>query len=268
MVVVSGGQLHFHKWGAGERLLIAIHGFEGDGAWFAPLGALLPSNTCLYAPDLPWHGRTQWHKASFSTSDFVEMVDALRTHAGIADYTAIGFSLGARLWMGSLSALAPGRMRKLVLLAPDGLASRWDKGFSLLYAAVGAIPAGALAPAAQAPVPARCPLAVLGSFARLRTPLSGTQPRIPGQGPSLAEHLGPGRPVRVGLSPLGRGSANPTGSGSRWVERPPPPYKKDTARVRKGGYPLLGIRPGRACAALTAYPVGWPTVGIKAKFFM
>jgi pimeloyl-ACP methyl ester carboxylesterase len=137
MVVVSGGQLHFHKWGAGERLLIALHGFEGDGAWFAPLGALLPSNTCLYAPDLPWHGRTQWHKASFSTSDFVEMVDALRTHAGIADYTAIGFSLGARLWMGSLSALAPGRMRKLVLLAPDGLASRWDKGFSLLYAAVG-----------------------------------------------------------------------------------------------------------------------------------
>ena len=129
--------MHFHKWGAGERLLIAVHGFEGDSAWFAPLGALLPPNTCLYAPDLPWHGQTQWHKASFSPADFVEIVDALCTHAGIADYTAIGFSLGARLWMGSLSAPLPGRMQKLVLLAPDGLASRWDKGFSPLYAAVG-----------------------------------------------------------------------------------------------------------------------------------
>jgi pimeloyl-ACP methyl ester carboxylesterase len=137
IVALSGGQLHFHKWGAGKRLLLAVHGFEGSGAWFAPLSSLLPADTCLYAPDLPWHGQTQWRKASFLPSDFLEMVDALCAHAGVADYTAIGFSLGGRLWMGSLPALAPGRMQKLVLLAPDGLASRWDKGFSLLYAAVG-----------------------------------------------------------------------------------------------------------------------------------
>ncbi|MFM8363282.1 MAG: alpha/beta fold hydrolase [Haliscomenobacter sp.] len=133
-VVLSGGHLHFCKWGVGRRLLIAVHGFEGNGALFAPIGTRLPADTCLYAPDLPWHGQTQWHKASFSPSDFIEMVDALCTHAGVAAYTALGFSLGGRLWIGSLPGLEPSRLQKLVLLAPDGLASRWERVFSMLYA--------------------------------------------------------------------------------------------------------------------------------------
>ncbi len=132
-VVLSGGQLHFYKWGAGGRLLIAVHGFEGNGAWFAPIGSRLPTDTCLYAPDLPWHGQTQWHKASFSPSDFIEMVDVLCAHAGVADYTALGFSLGGRLWIGCLTSLEPARLQKLVLLAPDGLASRWERVFSMLH---------------------------------------------------------------------------------------------------------------------------------------
>ncbi len=101
----SGGRIFWRQWGNGERLLICLHGFGDTGECFVSLAAALPERFALIAPDMPWHGRTEWEKPSFDAWDVLEIIQAVRRLHGATRCSLLGHSWGARLGLKSLPLL-------------------------------------------------------------------------------------------------------------------------------------------------------------------
>ncbi len=124
-IELPSGKIFFRKWGEGKQLFIGLHGFETDSRCFEPLAAYLRPGQCLIAPDLPWHGQTQWNNAVFSPAHLKTLTDQVLAHENASRFAAIGYSLGARLWL-SAAPLFLSQWTGLILLAPEGLTSRWQ----------------------------------------------------------------------------------------------------------------------------------------------
>lgn len=119
--------LAYHRWGQGSRLAICLHGYGESGAHYAFLSkepAL--AHYSIFAIDLPWHGHTVWNEGlEFSGTELREILTQIiqkegLTHAAQQGIDLIGFSLGGRLALSMLTQLTI-PVRKLILLAPDGL---------------------------------------------------------------------------------------------------------------------------------------------------
>ena len=101
---------HLYNEGQGPRLL-ALHGFTGSGADFAPLALALVQE--MVAPDLPGHGRSD----APSDAAPYELEPVLQ---GLADWVGedpilLGYSMGGRLAL-HLTLAHPDRIRALVLV--------------------------------------------------------------------------------------------------------------------------------------------------------
>ncbi|MBN8684093.1 MAG: alpha/beta hydrolase [Chitinophagales bacterium] len=115
--------LYTRRWGNGPHLLLAFHGFADTGAMYAPLEKIIGDQYTILAPDLPFHGQTQWPKADFNQEDLLEWINAVCTTEGKTRFSLMGYSFGARLAL----ALAPRleqQLEKLYLLAPEGLGTQ------------------------------------------------------------------------------------------------------------------------------------------------
>ena len=121
---LSSGKIHYHRFGQGKKILLALHGFAGRGRIFKSLEISLKDQITLYAPDLPFHGNTQWSREFYTQKDLVELVDAILILEGKSTLQILGYSLGGRLIMSALSALCL-KLEKVYLVAPDGLGTRW-----------------------------------------------------------------------------------------------------------------------------------------------
>lgn len=117
---LSVGQVHAWKFGQGEQLLIALHGFSDRGRMFEVMAKSLSGRFSLIALDLPFHGQTQWHKSDFSKQDLLEIMSRVLEKEGKTRFSLLGFSFGARLAQGMLPELAS-QVDHLYLLSPDGI---------------------------------------------------------------------------------------------------------------------------------------------------
>ncbi|MBV6427225.1 MAG: 2-succinyl-6-hydroxy-2,4-cyclohexadiene-1-carboxylate synthase [Haliscomenobacter sp.] len=124
-IELPSGKVFYRKWGEGKQLLIGLHGFETDSRCFQSLSDHLPPHQRLVVPDLPWHGQTQWQDPVFSPAHLKVLTEGILAQEGASRFAAIGYSLGARLWL-SAAPLFASQWTGLILLAPEGLASRWQ----------------------------------------------------------------------------------------------------------------------------------------------
>ena len=111
------------RWGNGERVVIAIHGYSRTAETFSPLGQNLPPDVTLYAVDLPFHGPERWQGESFTPNDLMEAVHQILDREQTDNYYLIGFSLGARVCWNLIQRVRVLPVR-LLALAPDGLNTR------------------------------------------------------------------------------------------------------------------------------------------------
>ncbi len=114
------GKVHCYQLGSGPRLVIALHGFAHSGASFQTMG--LGDGYTVYAPDLPFHGLTEWHADAFDQQDFKELVEAILALNPGQPFYWLGYSLGGRLVLSEWKGFAP-QLAGLILIAPDGLGS-------------------------------------------------------------------------------------------------------------------------------------------------
>ncbi len=119
----KNSKIHFVKFGSGEKLLIALHGY-GDHAWiFSALESALENNYTVCAIDLPYHGQTQWEKGSFSKKDFVEIFRIIAKKEQKKSFELMGYSFGGRIVLASLFEIAE-QLDKIYLIAPDGIQTK------------------------------------------------------------------------------------------------------------------------------------------------
>ncbi|MBS1664236.1 MAG: alpha/beta hydrolase [Bacteroidetes bacterium] len=116
--------IHYTCYGTGSRILLGFHGYGESAQSFALLEeALNCSGYTLIAIDMPFHGQTKWKEALFfKPRDLLVLVEELVRRHGSRDepWTLLGYSMGGRVAL-QLLELAPEKIKKLVLLAPDGL---------------------------------------------------------------------------------------------------------------------------------------------------
>ena len=117
------GRVHTLRFGRGEKLLIALHGFSDRARMFSVLQDALGKNYRVVAIDWPFHGQTEWNKMTFTKQDLLEIIRLVAEHEGKKRFNLMGFSFGARLAQAMLPELTP-QLDKLYLLSPDGVKTK------------------------------------------------------------------------------------------------------------------------------------------------
>lgn len=118
---IGDNKLHYLKFGSGNKLLFAFHGF-GDTAWqFKVLEHSFGKSYTVISIDLPFHGLSEWHEGEIlKPKDLLGFIDHINDAFQVTRFSMAGFSLGGKLVLG-LYQLAPHRIDQLWLFAPDGL---------------------------------------------------------------------------------------------------------------------------------------------------
>jgi pimeloyl-ACP methyl ester carboxylesterase len=117
-------RFHYYWHGSGSHILFAFHGYGESAASFSFLADALQHDLTIVAIDLPFHGGTEWREKDL----LLEPLDLLGLLEEIAaglpgrngSWSLLGYSMGGRIAL-QLMQLAPGRIGRMVLLAPDGL---------------------------------------------------------------------------------------------------------------------------------------------------
>jgi pimeloyl-ACP methyl ester carboxylesterase len=125
-ISVTQGIFQVHKWGQGPKVLVALHGFRQNGQAFAKMATTLPTGTTLLAPDLPYHGGTQWHAAEYKPEDIELLITELLWRTKAEHFHLLGFSLGGQLAVG-LAIRFKLPIKQLTLLAPDTPKTKWGR---------------------------------------------------------------------------------------------------------------------------------------------
>ncbi len=112
--------IHCLRFGRGEQLLIALHGFGDRARLFAILENALAIRYTVIAVDLPFHGQTEWPHRTFRKEDLQGIIRQIISREDKERFCLMGFSFGARLAQALLPEFLP-QLDKLYLLAPDGI---------------------------------------------------------------------------------------------------------------------------------------------------
>ncbi len=119
----QSNNVHYLRFGTGEQLLIALHGFGDRARMFAVLEPALTQKYTVYALDLPFHGQTEWASDTFTKADLLAIIGQVLEKEGRSRFCLMAFSFGARLAQAMLPDLI-GRLDKLYLLSPDGIKTK------------------------------------------------------------------------------------------------------------------------------------------------
>ena len=130
VIDVPGGHIAFRNWGtphATAARVVLLHGLGGDvQAWSTLAAALQRAGRHVTAIDLPGHGATS--VAATDIDAAAAAVSAFLDRLGTAAVELVGHSLGAAV-AARVARRAPGRVRRLTLLAPAGLDRAIDVAF-------------------------------------------------------------------------------------------------------------------------------------------
>ncbi len=109
----DGLSLAYEELGAGEPLLVFVHGWCGErGVWRATLEALAPAQHVL-ALDLAGHGASGARRATWTLDALADDVVAVVAASGAREVILIGHSMGATVALLAAPRLAP-RVRGVI----------------------------------------------------------------------------------------------------------------------------------------------------------
>jgi pimeloyl-ACP methyl ester carboxylesterase len=121
--VRCAAMLAIREEGDGDDPLVLVHGAGTSGAiWRRAMGLLAPGRKVV-APDVPGYGGSPPAGRGFALEEVTERLVAGLDEAGVAaPYDLVGHSMGGAIAI-LLAARRPERVRRLVLVAPAGLAA-------------------------------------------------------------------------------------------------------------------------------------------------
>lgn len=123
-LVYRQSTISYLRFGTGERLLLAFHGF-GDraGIWLS-VSEGFSTHFTVVAIDLPFHGHTVWREEVFRSRDFEAIVQAILVIENKERFSLAGFSFGARI-VERLFFRFQHRIDHILMFAPDGFGTKW-----------------------------------------------------------------------------------------------------------------------------------------------
>ena len=125
-------RMFVRQFGTGNAVLLALHGFGRNGARMERLGLHLGTEFTTLAPDLPYHGKTEWHSDRYGVEEMTNMLQQLLDRYADRPVFLLGHSLGGRYLSSCLHGLHHERIRDLALVAPDGAGGRYTNWIDTL----------------------------------------------------------------------------------------------------------------------------------------
>lgn len=122
-IAFRSSRVHYSRWGKGDRLLFAFHGYGESAASFGFLEEAVGKDFTIVAIDLPFHGATEWNEGLYlDPRDLLGLLETIAEGQAASQpgWWLLGYSMGGRVAL-QLLELAPQKIRHLVLLATDGL---------------------------------------------------------------------------------------------------------------------------------------------------
>lgn len=111
-------ELHYDEAGTGGEPLVLVHGWMSSRrAWVETVLRLPPERYRVYAFDLRGAGLSGRPASGYSADQYADDVAAAMTALGVETFHYVGHSMGGLTGM-QLALRHPGRLRKLVLVAP------------------------------------------------------------------------------------------------------------------------------------------------------
>lgn len=114
--------LHYVKAGNGKHPLLVFHGFGQDHTLYVPLLKSLSPRYTLYIVDLFFHGKSEWNEGEqpLEKKTWNNIVQVLLHDNNITSFSILAYSLGGKFALATVEGF-PDRVKKLFLLAPDGI---------------------------------------------------------------------------------------------------------------------------------------------------
>jgi len=121
-ISIGAEKLHFERFGTGNKIILAFHGYGTHGGNFSVFEAHLGDKYTILSFDLPYHGHTTWGARQHLTeADLSTLVDNVKTEFGVSKVSLMGYSIGGRVCLSVLKAM-PSSIDRVLLLSSDGLA--------------------------------------------------------------------------------------------------------------------------------------------------
>ncbi|MEZ5016584.1 MAG: alpha/beta hydrolase [Flavipsychrobacter sp.] len=118
-------QLHYIKYGEGDKLLIAFHGYGDDASFFAPLAECMDKEYSVISFNLPHHSESQWSPLKLWEKEALnELIANILRLFNVEYFSLLGYSIGGRVCMSVLEQYGD-KVDRLVLIASDGLRFNW-----------------------------------------------------------------------------------------------------------------------------------------------
>lgn len=128
----NNSTVHYRQFGNGPEIVFCFHGYGRESYTFSVLERRLGNRFTIIAIDIPFHGLTQWKdelifKPAYLTQFLLRISKSL--HRENEKFSLLGFSMGGRICLHLAQLLAP-QIKRLVLLAPDGLSFNFWRWFA------------------------------------------------------------------------------------------------------------------------------------------
>lgn len=130
------GQIHYHEYGSGSKLMFAFHGYGMTGKQFHVLEKSVLQEYRVIGFDHFFHGESKLHTvdehiilSGMEKADVRLYIDAWFAAFGRQRFSLMGYSIGANFALTLVEFFAD-EIDSLVLMAPDGLALH--RGFHFL----------------------------------------------------------------------------------------------------------------------------------------
>jgi len=126
----NGLKLEYITFGKGADTLVCFHGFGKEAKDFLVLEAALGSHYTIHSVNLFYHGDSSFpdnrlENKPLELTELKLIFEQLRITENISTFSLAGYSLGGKVAL-AITALFPEKVKKLYLIAPDGIkANLW-----------------------------------------------------------------------------------------------------------------------------------------------
>ena len=115
ITLANGLQMFYREHGAGDRVVLLIHGNTASSLWWERVMAQLPAGVRAVAPDLRGCGDSEKPETQWSMNDLAEDIYQFTLALGISRAVVVGHSLGGGVAL-YLTVNHPSFVEKLVLV--------------------------------------------------------------------------------------------------------------------------------------------------------
>ena len=121
-IELNKASLHFQRYGRGEHIVLAFHGYGQESSHFATVAQALGSECSVFAFDLFFHGKSKLPKdrSPLQKSFLADLVRQFLLQEQVGRFSVMAFSMGGKFALALIEAFAS-QIDQVWLVAPDGI---------------------------------------------------------------------------------------------------------------------------------------------------